>query len=322
MVGFVTHTPANGNLAAQNNKVFSDDAIANPLDQLSSADIAVHVARMTNLDEAIAVANHADSVNAQLAVAPVDEAVAPKPQIVASSLKSKKDIVTYKVAEGDTVTSVANAYGVTSDSVRWSNGISGDNLSAGDEIMIPPVNGIVYEVKSGDTIDKIVEKYSSDKQKLVVMNDAELGGLIEGEHIIIPDGIQPIQRSYVPTIYSSRTAVYGPYNGYDYGQCTWHTANRRRDAGNPVPNNLGNAESWYRIAASNGIPTGVAPRAGAVIWHVPGYKSGWLGHVAYVEKLNADGSILVSDMNFGGSYASVTYRTVPVHELTNYRFIY
>lgn len=297
-------------------------AVANPLDQLSSADIAVHVAKMTHLDETVAVVNHADSVNAQLAVSPPDTSVITKPQIVATNLKSKKDIKVYTVQPGDTVPSLATKFGVTSDSIRWSNGLTGDNLQPNQDILIPPTNGIVYTVKAGDTVDSLAQRYNANKQKLIEMNDAEIIGLKVGERIIIPDGVQPTRRPiYSPTASSfasgAITARYGG-NGYDYGWCTWHAANRRIQIGRPLPTNLGNAISWYYLAQRSGLSVGNTPAAGAVLWHA---NIGGLGHVAFVEKINADGSMLVSDMNYP-SWGRVTHRTVPPSEFGNYRFIY
>lgn len=321
VLAFVTSSPANGPISVQNS-IFNetqDTAIADPLDQLSSADIAVHVARMANLDEMTSVVNHADSMNAQLAVAPVDDTIAPKPQIVTTDLKSKKDIVTHTTQEGDTLTLVANHYGVTSDSIKWSNGITSERLNAGTELLIPPVNGIVYQVKDGDTVDSLAERYSADKQKLIQMNDAELSGLSVGEHIIIPDGVQPVRRpAYTSAYYGYRPLVYGAYNGYDYGWCTWHVANRRQEIGRPLPSNLGNAITWYALAQRGGLATGTTPQAGAVLWHA---NLGGLGHVAFVESINEDGSIQVSDMNYP-YWGRVTTRTVTPGEFGNYRFIY
>ncbi len=297
----------------------NNTSVANPLDQVSSADIAVHIARMTNLDETVSVVNHADSINAQLAVAPVDDAVAPKPQIVASSIKSKQDIEVYVAQDGDTLSSIAQKFGVKSESIRWSNGMTGDAVATGTELKIPPVDGIVYTVKDGETIDGLAERFSADKQKLIQINDAEIVGLVSGEDIIIPDGVQPVRRpAYSAASYGFRALAYGPGNGYDYGWCTWHAANRRREIGRPLPTNLGNAITWYSLAQRGGVPTGTVPQAGAALWHA---NIGGLGHVAFVESVNPDGSFLVSDMNYP-TWGVVTYRTVPASDLSNYRFIY
>src|SRR4051812_34258970 len=101
------------------------DTSAEPLDQLSSADIAVNAAVATGLAETTAVHNQADSVAAELTVAPADTTVVAKPQTVVSAFKSSKDIKTYVVNPGDTVASIAAAFGITSDSVMWSNGLNG-----------------------------------------------------------------------------------------------------------------------------------------------------------------------------------------------------
>jgi surface antigen len=299
----------------------------NPLDTLSSADVAVHVARLTKLDEATAVVNKADTVSSQQAVTPADDQVIAKPQVISTDLKSRKDIQRYTVQAGDTVSSIARKFGVTSDTIRLSNGLSSETLAPGVELLISPINGMVYKVQAGDTIDSISSRYRADKEKLIAFNDAELTGRFKaGELIVIPDASQPIQTTSFGSNgngFGSSFSGYGYQasyggNGYDYGWCTWHAANRRNASGNPIPNNLGNAISWLTLAQSAGLSTGSDPRAGAVLYHT---NLGGLGHVAYVEKVNANGSLLVSDMNYP-LWGTVTYRTVSPGEVSSYRFIY
>ncbi|MBW3569206.1 LysM peptidoglycan-binding domain-containing protein [Candidatus Parcubacteria bacterium] len=300
--------------------------LANPLDKLSSADIAVNIARAANLPEENAVTNKADTVRVSaLSVASDDDKLIAKPQIISEALKSKKDIKSYKVVEGDTVTSIAKKFDVSSDTIRLSNGLSGDTVAIGTTLVISPVNGLVYTVKSGDTPGTIAAKYRADRNLLIAFNDAELTGKFKvGDRIVIPDGLEPpAQNTY--NYASARgsafsfglTPVYRA-NAYDYGWCTWHAANRRAQTGNPIPSNLGNAISWLGGARAAGLPTGTAPRAGAVLYHL---NIGGLGHVAYVESVNSNGSFLVSDMNYP-YWGQVTYRTVPASETGNYRFIY
>jgi len=141
--------------------------ISDPLDQLSSADIAVNLAHMTNLPETTAVTNQADSVGAELAVPPAYTTVISKPQAVVTDLKSNKDIATYVVQAGDTVASIAAKFNVTSESIMWSNGVSGNTVNAGTKLNIPPVNGIVYSVKAGDTPDSLATKYRASKDQII-----------------------------------------------------------------------------------------------------------------------------------------------------------
>jgi surface antigen len=333
VVFFVAKTPSQAtDSVQQENSVIAEpakQAVVSPLDKVSSADIAVNVARTVGLPEMNSVTNHADSVNAASATVAADSAVVAKPQVVANALPSKYDIQTYVAKEGDTISSIAAKLGVSSDSIRWSNNLSGDAVAAGTRLVLPPsgVNGLVYTVESGDTPESLAQKFSTDKQLIITYNDAEISGLKVGEQILIPDGVltavavtPAVRSSYSATTsfaWGGSAPVYSA-NGYDYGWCTWHAANRRQQTGNPIPSNLGNAISWYGIAASAGLPVGSTPRAGAVLWHA---NIGGLGHVAYVEKVNDDGSMLVSDMNYP-IWGTVTYRTVPSSEIGSYRFIY
>lgn len=278
---------------------------SDPLDQLSSADIAVNLAQMTNLAEATAVTNQADSVGAELAVPPATTTVIAKPQAVATDLKSRKDIATYIVQNGDTVGSIAAKFSVTSESIKWSNNLNSDNVAAGTQLTIPPVTGIVYTVKAGDTPDSLAQKYRANKEQIIAYNDAEITGLIVGEKIIIPNGQQPAVAS-ARTAYGfafGGTAIYG-YNGYDRGFCTWYVANRRAEIGRPIPANLGNASTWDDRAKAAGLPVDKVPRYGAAA--VTSQRGA--GHVVFVEKVNDDGSIWVSEMNSRGQVSMTDTR--------------
>lgn len=334
VVFFVAKSPAT-NQAIHHSaivNVLSSENIAGPLDQVSSADIAVHVARTIGLPEANSVTNHADSVSATEATTPADTAVVAKPQLVSTALPSRKDIHTYTAAAGDTISSIAVKFGVTSDSIRGSNNLTSDRVAEGKVLMLPPkgANGIVYAVKSGDTADSLAQKYNVNKDAIITFNDAEVTGLVAGQQILIPDAIAPapVVRAASYSYYSAASshgfawggdqAVYNGANGYDYGWCTWHAANRRREMGRPIPSNLGNANTWISLAKASGLAVGSAPQAGAVFSQS---GTGYLGHVGVVEKVNDDGSFEASDMNYP-IWGRVTNRTVSAGELGGYRFIY
>jgi len=92
-------------------------------------------------------------------------------------------------------------------------------------------------------------------------------------------------------------------NRYTPGYCTWYVKNKRPD----LPNSLGNADTWVSRAAAQGLATGSTPRVGAV---------GQRGmHVAYVERVNPDGTIFVSEMNHKGLWI-ISSRTVPADYFT------
>ncbi len=295
----------------------------NPLDQLSSAEIAVHVSRMTQLETAVAVTNQADSVSSRSAIVSHDDTLVGKPQIMTTDVKTKADIVVYTVQEGDTVGSLANRFGVTSDSIRWSNDMtSWATLRVGQEIVIPPVNGVVYTVQTNDTPESLAQRFQASEEKIIRFNDAEIDGLVPGERIVIPNGERQTQQAPSVAYYGfAGSASYGQFNGYVYGYCTWHAANRRAQAGKPLPNNLGHARTWGPRAQQFGMSVTENPTAGSVIWHKDTSIAWGLGHVGYVERVNEDGSIVVSDMNYPW-WNRVTERTVTPAEFGAYLFIH
>jgi surface antigen len=274
-----------------NGAVATAASSSKPIDTLSSAQIALTAAQMANMPELPSIKNQADSDSLLLAVVPNDSSSLAKPQIVSTTQKSKQDIIHYVTKSGDTVDSLSAKYGVNANSIKWSNNISGTNLAANLNLVIPPVNGIVYTVKSGDTPASLASKYQADENLIISVNDAEIGGLKAGEQIIIPNGrIVPVV-SYGASVasFTSFAASYGG-NGYAYGYCTYYVASRVA-----IPNNWGNANTWDDYARLSGWTVSSVPIAGAI---AQSDTMSYLGHVAYVEQVSPDGSqIIYSDMN-------------------------
>jgi len=255
----------------------------NPLDQLSSADIAVSIANMAHLPEATAVKDQAETVSAEMAVSPAEDVVIAKPQVVATALKNRDDITIYTTVAGDTLSSVAAKFGVTSNSILWSNNLTSSVLPADLTLTIPPINGIVYRVKAGDTPQSLAATYSSNATQIIAYNNAEVSGLQVGEQIIIPNGQMP-----APVASYNFYPSYGA-NGYDFGYCTWYVATQVS-----VPSNWGNASSWAYYASLSGWNVSTTPTVGAIAQTA--YAAGGEGHVGIVAAVNGD-EIEVKDMN-------------------------
>ena len=100
-------------------------------------------------------------------------------------------------------------------------------------------------------------------------------------------------------------------NHFSYGYCTWYVANRRY-----VPW-YGNAIDWWPNAAAYGYPEGHTPVPGAIMVSMESP----IGHVAYVESVNGDGSFVVSEMNWSG-WNVIDYRTVRPGQVPVVGFIY
>ena len=313
---------------SQNSQVVSETAPVAVLDQISSADIAVNIAQAARLPEIDQVRNQADTRNTLISIPVSNDIVVAKPQIIAeatSSTQSIKDISEYTAVAGDTITSIAQKFSLSAESLKWSNGLTGDNVDPGTKLVLPPKNrtGLVYKPNASDTIDKLADKYKTTTDKIIAFNDLELTkSLPTDKYIFIPDGEKPPEPkavTYGVSFVGSFTPLFGG-NGYAAGYCTWWAAERRAELGHPVPSNLGNAISWLAAAEAAGFETGTDPRAGAVIWYR--FPASSAGHVAIVESVNADGSINISGMNDRDGWGRVSYYSIPASDLDKLRFIY
>lgn len=287
-----------------------DTVVASPVDRVTTYDVAANVAEAVHLDEVNAVNNQAQSARVAVAMSAQDIAIAPKPQVVNTPLKSWRDIQAYVTVAGDTVASVAQKFHVSSDSIRWSNSIAGDALNPGTTLVIPPMDGIVVTVAAGDTPQSLATKYHANVEQIIQANDAEAAGLVVGRQAIIPSG-QIVART-ISRVVTSGVGYFSPRygsNGYDWGWCTWYAAAR---AG--APGNWGNANTWAYYARLSGWNVSSTPTAGA-IFQTP---AGWAGHVGIVEEVYGNGTMKISDMNGIAGFGRVGYAVVPVTQYPNY----
>lgn len=183
---------------------------------------------------------------------------------------------------------------------------------------------VEYTVAEGDTLTSIAEKYSTTWVRLWQKNTnlSNENVLKIGDRLVIPTSteilaerqlsIQPVPQvsSQSPSVGQTTPARQVSYNsagnGYATGYCTWYVKNRRPD----LPNNLGNANTWAYMAQNAGYATGYAPRVGSV----GTTTAGGLGHVVFVEAVNGDGTVSISEMNWNGGIGVVHYRVTSASE--------
>ena len=107
---------------------------------------------------------------------------------------------------------------------------------------------------------------------------------------------------------SFRAAINGGY----FGQCTYYVFNRMAQVGTPIGHSMmGNAAEWPAYARSYGYSVSNSPSAGSAIVFQQGLAGAdpTYGHVAFVEAVNADGSLYISEMNVRGLNV-ISYRTI------------
>lgn len=201
-----------------------------------------------------------------------------------------------------------------------------DEVVNGDEKPVEPVV-IKHVVAKDETLSDIAKANNIEWQRIFDKNIslADPNVIEVGTELVIPAPdeqlpprelpapVVPVVQKTVAKTKSASTTIKTTVargtssgNGYVAGYCTWYVKNRRPD----LPNNLGNASSWISNASAQGIATGSTPVAGAV-----GQRN---NHVVYVESVNGDGTINITDMNYRSTY-EITSRTV---NASDFRYIY
>ncbi|PTK27027.1 CHAP domain-containing protein [Mammaliicoccus sciuri] len=106
-------------------------------------------------------------------------------------------------------------------------------------------------------------------------------------------------------------------NYYQEGQCTFYVFEERLKIDKKISSSWGDAKHWDDHAKEEGYKVNGQPSEGSILQT----DYGELGHVAIVEEVKNDGSIVVSDMNYKKPY-EVTSRLITPDRLHNYRFIH
>ncbi len=124
--------------------------------------------------------------------------------------REKSDqISVYVVREGDSLSGIANMFGVTVNTIRWTNNISGSTISPGQTLVILPISGVRHTVESGDTLASIAKKYKGDLKEIMSFNNLKEGEkLAVGDTVIVPEGEKIV--SPPPSSSSSRNISKAP----------------------------------------------------------------------------------------------------------------
>ncbi|MBO0446741.1 glucosaminidase domain-containing protein [Enterococcus ureilyticus] len=109
--------------------------------------------------------------------------------------------------------------------------------------------------------------------------------------------------------YSGET--YSGSEAYAAGNCTQYVYNRIVQLDGYVETTMGNGMDWGVTGKANGYEVSSKPKAGTAVSFQPTVAGadGTYGHVAFVEHVYEDGSILISEMNVAG-LGVVSFRVI------------
>lgn len=107
------------------------------------------------------------------------------------------------------------------------------------------------------------------------------------------------------------------YNTYDKGQCTYYVFDKIKADGHQIEKHWRDAKHWASKAKADGYTVNKTPKVGAILQSPRGEQ----GHVAYVERIEDDGRIHVSEMNYNKPY-EVTTRDITPDRIERYAYIH
>lgn len=233
-------------------------------------------------------------------------------------------IQVYDTQAGDTLAAIAQRFGISTNTIKWANGLTADQIKPGWHLVIPTVNGVLVKADSNTTIPDIAHKFKCSIERIISFNGLSDAEDIEpGQLVMCPDGelpappkpktiATPAKRS-VGIAYADIPDEAGSTHIFAKGNCTWYVARKFHVTWG------GDAKYWLKNAAEAGYRTGQVPQAGAV---VVTSENGKHGHVALVEKIDhANGTMTISEMNYKG-LGIVDSRELPLKDGVVRGFIY
>ncbi len=122
------------------------------------------------------------------------------------------EISLYVVKDGDSLSQIAQMFGVSPNTILWANNIAkGSAIVSGQELLILPINGVQYTVKKGDTLASIAKKFKGNEEEIISYNHlASAEAISVGETLTIPGG----EIEAPKPAYASSGSKASSYSGY------------------------------------------------------------------------------------------------------------
>ena len=198
--------------------------------------------------------------------------------------KPRSEIINYEVKSGETLSQIAQKFGIDVDTIKWANDLESVNtVKPGQVLKILPVSGVAHTVKRGDTLESVAKKYSASAQAIVdfPFNDVPDDFKLKvGQVLIIPDG-QPPEAKVPPRprpqpLYIAQNGAAGPsFSAPNGGSFIWPTTGQ----------GISQYFAWYHPGIdlpNRNAPPVVAADGGVVV------VAGWPDNYGYGNRVIID----------------------------------
>lgn len=137
------------------------------------------------------------------------------------SRSTRKETIKYIVRSGENLNTLANDFGITALTLKYANNLSSTTLKVGQELRVPPIDGLYITVKRNDTLSSLAARYKVKVDDIQKYNGLTAGGsIVAGQELLIPGAVMP--KTTTPT--SGAKINVPAYNPIPYsGKFVWPT---------------------------------------------------------------------------------------------------
>ena len=196
------------------------------------------------------------------------------------SEKPRAEVIEHTVEDGDTLSTIAEKFGVSQDTIKWANEMeSKDSIKPGQKLKILPVTGVAHSVKSGETLESVAKRYEAEPQAILdfPFNDVPDDFKLQvAQVLIVPEGVPPEAKA-TPRPQSRTSFAQGPQSSYTApggGSFMW-----------PTSGGVTQRFAWYHPAID------VANRAAPAVYSADGgtvVVAGWPDNYGYGNRVVVD----------------------------------
>ncbi|NCN06968.1 MAG: M23 family metallopeptidase [Candidatus Pacebacteria bacterium] len=191
------------------------------------------------------------------------------------------EILLHTVVEGETLSSIAERYGLQVETILWENDLTErSKIKPGDELRILPVDGIRHKVARGETIFSIGKKYNLEGSEVQVLVDYpfndflndETFELATGQFLMVPNGTRTVVASSSRPTVTRVTPDAGSVTAF--GSFVWPAAGRITQGYSFFHKafDIANSSGGSILAADSGVVT----------------QAGWLDGFGYGNRVMID----------------------------------
>lgn len=196
-------------------------------------------------------------------------------------------ISTYTVREGDSLSTIADMFDVSMNTILWANNLPNKGaVHPGMTLVILPVSGIRHTVTSGETLSTLAKRYGSDSDEIASYNGLGASdALVKGSTVIIPGGELAAAPAAKKKSAPAATAKIKTGGSLGSVKATGNTSDSSLSGSfaNPAPSGRlsQGIHGWNGVdlAAPQGSPINAAAAGTVIVSKVGGWNGGYGNYV-------------------------------------------